>query len=127
MEKSKVSQIFQGVISMTLLFLVVMTLYNSCKKPIETQAIEEMQSKIDTIYSITQRKKEKLIDTLIIEKTNEKETVKRLQEINNYYLSSQTDIDTIPIVINDVRSPFAKEKLREWALREDTGYYNIPK
>ncbi len=120
------TKVFQIVITIGMGFLIVSTIYNSCNKPIEIKAIETIQSKIDTIYKNAQEKKERLKDTLIIEKTNEKEIVNRIREINNYYSDSETNIDTIPIVINDVRSPFAKEKLREWVLREDTGYYDIP-
>jgi len=127
MEKDWLTKTVKIVVTVGMIFLVSMTLYNSCNKPVDTVAIEAMQSKIDSIYMRSQAKKEKLIDTLIIEKNNEKETIKRLQEINNYYSSSETNIDTIPIILSDIRSPFAKRKLQEWVLREDTGYYNIPK
>lgn len=102
-------------------------IHRGCRQETDTEAIEKMQSKLDTLYQVSQEKKERLIDTLIIEKTNEKETIKRLQEINNYYDSRETHFDTIPIIISNVKSPFAAEKLREWKLREDTGYYDIPK
>lgn len=127
MEKDWLTRVVKIVVTVGMIFLVSMTLYNSCNKPIDTVAIQAMQSKIDSIYMRSQITKERLIDTLIIEKNNEKETIKRLQEINNYYSSSETNIDTIPIILSDVRSPFAKRKLQEWVLREDTGYYNIPK
>lgn len=127
MEKNWLTRVVKIVVTVGMIFLVSMSLYNSCNKPIDTVAIQAMQSKIDSIYMRSQITKERLIDTLIIEKNNEKETIKRLQEINNYYSSSETNIDTIPIILSDVRSPFAKRKLQEWVLREDTGYYNIPK
>ena len=129
MEKSKwiKENTFNIITLSAVLIIFVVFIYRGCNKPIEVEAIQAIQSKIDTLYNKSQEKKEKLIDTLIIEKTNEKETIKRLQDINNYYQSRDTYIDTIPIVISTVRSPFAAEKLKEWELRNDTGYYDIPK
>ncbi len=112
---------------MVLTILGTIFFYKSCNDSKKVEAIEQMQFKLDTLYKVSQEKKEKLIDTLIIEKTNETKTVEKLKQINNYYENNETFIDTIPIIISNVKSPFATEKLQEWKLREDTGYYDIPK
>lgn len=112
---------------MVLTILGTIFFYKSCNDSKKIKAIEDMQSKLDTLYKVSQEKKERLIDTLIIEKTNEKNTIEKLKQINNYYENNETFIDTVPIIISNVKSPFAVEKLTEWKLREDTGYYNIPK
>jgi uncharacterized protein YbaP (TraB family) len=120
-------------ITKKLLLVMVLTIlgtiffYKSCNDSKNVKAIEQMQFKLDTLYKVSQEKKERLIDTLIIEKTNETKTVEKLKQINNYYENNETFIDTIPIIISNVKSPFANEKLTEWKLREDTGYYDIPK
>lgn len=122
MEK-RISYVITGL----LVLLLGIVIYNGCNKPIDVEAIESMQSKIDTIYKEQEELKQRKVDTLIIEKNNEKEIIKKLQEVNNYYGSQETGIDTIIILDSADRSPFARQKFDEWILREDTSYYDIPK
>lgn len=118
-----------GIVLIVILsiFLLIQMLQGCNKQPTEDDALIEVQSKIDSIYTKLDQEKNNKIDTLIIEQNHEKEIVKKLQAINHYYTQQDNNIDTILIVDSTLRSPFAASKLQEWKLRSDTGYYDIPK
>ena len=114
-----------SLILFILLIILSIVIIRSYKKPLSDKALDAVETKLDSIHNSLQIERNNKIDTLIIQQNHEKEIIKKLQDINNYYTEKDNGIDTIVILDSSVRSPFAAEKLKEWKLRSDTGYYDI--
>lgn len=107
--------------------LLIILLLSKCNSKIDnSDAIKLMNDKLDSLSINIENKKQEKLDTLIKEIYHEKQIVKQMGEVKNYFQQKATGIDTILIIDNKVPSNYARRKMDTLLYKNSQGYYDIP-